>query len=131
MVKLFQLKVNNSCSDGSFKELLVLLKEMLPQGNLVPVIVYDVKQIICPLGLEVEKIHVCKNDCILYHGKKYKDLDKCPVCGVDRFNCRKDGGDDDEDSHKGKGSPKKVFWYFPIISRFKRWFANKKVQQLL
>jgi hypothetical protein len=30
----------------------------------------------------VEKIHAWKNDCILYHGPEYKDLDKCPICGL-------------------------------------------------
>jgi hypothetical protein len=55
MVKLFQLKVRNGLSDGSFKDLLMLLKDMLPQGNVVPEIVYEAKQIICLLGLEVKK----------------------------------------------------------------------------
>jgi hypothetical protein len=35
MVKLFQLKASNGWSDCSFKELLTLLKDMLPQGNAV------------------------------------------------------------------------------------------------
>jgi hypothetical protein len=43
MVKLFQLKVSNRWSDGSFKDLLTLLKDMLPQGNSVPEIVYEAK----------------------------------------------------------------------------------------
>jgi hypothetical protein len=108
MVKLFQLKASNIWSDGSFKDLWTLLKDMLHQGNAVPETVYEAKQIICPLGLEVEKIHVCKNDCILYHGVEYEDLEKCPICGLDRFNCRKDGGGD-ENCNKRKGGPKKVF----------------------
>jgi hypothetical protein len=36
MVKLFQLKASNGWSDCSFKDLLTLLKDMLPQGNAVP-----------------------------------------------------------------------------------------------
>jgi hypothetical protein len=36
MVKLFQLKVSNRWSDCSFKDMLMLLKDMLPQGNTVP-----------------------------------------------------------------------------------------------
>jgi hypothetical protein len=43
MVKLFQLKAINRWSDGSFKDLLTLLKDMLPQGNVVPKTVYEVK----------------------------------------------------------------------------------------
>jgi hypothetical protein len=33
----------------------MLLRDMLPQGNAVSETVYEAKQIICPLGLEVEK----------------------------------------------------------------------------
>jgi hypothetical protein len=55
MVKLFQLKASNRWSDNSFNDLLMLLKDMLPQGNVVPDTVYEAKQIFCPLGLEVEK----------------------------------------------------------------------------
>jgi hypothetical protein len=83
MVKLFQLKVSNEWSDRSFMDLLMLLKNMLPQGNAIPKTIYEAKQIICPLGLEVEKIHACKNDCILYRGPKYEDLETCPICGLD------------------------------------------------
>jgi hypothetical protein len=43
MVKLFQLKASHGWSDGSFKELLALLKDMLPQGNTVPETVYEAK----------------------------------------------------------------------------------------
>jgi hypothetical protein len=43
MVKLFQLKASNGWSDGSFKDLLMLLKNMLPQDNAVTEIVYEVK----------------------------------------------------------------------------------------
>ena len=110
-----------------------LLQDLLPQGNLVPESIYEAKQIICPLGLEVEKIHACKNDCILYCGEEYEDLDKCPICGLDRFHRRKDGGDgDDEEGNRSRqGGLKKVFWYFPIIPCLKRSFANKKKSQLL
>jgi hypothetical protein len=95
MVKLFQLKASNEWSECNFKELLMLLKDMLPQGNAVSETVYEAKQIICPLGLKVEKIHACKNDCILYRVPEYEYLKKCPICGLDRFNHRKDGGDDE------------------------------------
>jgi hypothetical protein len=79
----------------------------------------------------VKKIHTCRNDCLLYHGPEYEDLDKCPICGLDRFNRRKDVGDDENcNRNRRKGGPKKVFCYFPIIPHLKRWFANK-VSELL
>jgi hypothetical protein len=73
---------------------------------------------------------MCKNDCILYRGPVYADLEKYPICLLDRFNHRKDGGDD-ENCNKRKDEPKNVFCYFPIISYLKRWFVNKKESELL
>jgi hypothetical protein len=98
----------------------MLLKDMLPQVNAVSEIIYEAKQIICPLGLKVEKIHTCKNNCILYRRPEYEDLEKRPIYGLDQFNRRKDG-DDDENYNKNrrKGEPKKVFWYIPIIPHLK------------
>jgi hypothetical protein len=43
MVKLFQLKMSNGWSDCSFKELLTLHEDMLPQGNAVPETIYEAK----------------------------------------------------------------------------------------
>jgi hypothetical protein len=84
------------------------------------------------LGLEVEKIHAYKNDCILYCGPEYEDLKKCPICGLDQFNHRKDSGDDENyNRNRRKGRLKKVFWYFRIIPHLKRWFANKIESKLL
>jgi hypothetical protein len=86
----------------------MFLKDMLPQGNAVPETVYEAKYIICSLDLEVEKIYTCKKDCILYLGPEYDDLEKCPICGLGRFNRRKDNGDD-ENRNKRKGGPKNMF----------------------
>jgi hypothetical protein len=47
---------------------------MLPERNQVAGSVYEAKKIIYPLGLEVERIHACKNSCVLFRGE-YKDLD--------------------------------------------------------
>jgi hypothetical protein len=79
----------------------------------------------------VEKIHTCKNDCILYHGSEYEDHEKCPIYELDRFNHRKDSGDDENcNRNRRKDSPKKVFWYFLIIPCLKRWFTNKELELL-
>jgi hypothetical protein len=80
--------------------------------------------------IPLPKVGKCKNDCILYHGAEYEDLDKYPICGLDRFNHRKDGGSIKENCNKRNGGPKMVFWYSPIISYLKRWFANKESELL-
>jgi hypothetical protein len=51
MIKLFQLKMSNEWSDCSFKDLLTLLKNMVPQGNTILETVYEAKQVICLLSL--------------------------------------------------------------------------------
>jgi hypothetical protein len=56
MVKLFQLKASNRWSDYSFKDLLTLLKNKLPQGNAVPKTVYEAKQIIYIMGLRMKTL---------------------------------------------------------------------------
>ena len=54
---------------------------MLPRDNVLPHSTYEAKKIVFPLGLEVQKIHACINDCILYRGEEYENLNACPVCG--------------------------------------------------
>jgi hypothetical protein len=131
MVKNFQLKPMNGLSDYSFEDLLLLLKDMFPQSNAILETVYVAKQKIYPLGLEVEKIHACKNDCVLYCGPEYEDLENNPTCGLDQFNHRKDGCDDENcNRNRRKDGLKKVFWYFPAIPRLKCWFANKESELL-
>jgi hypothetical protein len=126
-LKLLQLKATHHWTDRSFDELLHQLEDMFPERNQLPKTTYEAKQIVCPMGLEVEKIHACKNDCILYHGKENSKLTQCPECGVSRYKRRNDGGDED----KRHGAPRKVVWYFPIVPRLKRLFATAKDAQLL
>jgi hypothetical protein len=116
---------------------------MLLEGNQIAEFVYEAKKIIYPLGIEVEKIHACKNNCVLFRGD-YVDLDKCPKSGYDRYKRKKDVGDDNNaddenepDEIRGKkkkantGAPVRVAWYFCIIPQLRRWFATRKEAQLL
>jgi hypothetical protein len=120
-----------------------VLGDMLPEGNQIAVCVYEAKKIICPLGIEVEKIHACKNSCVLFRGD-YADLDKCPKCGYDQYKRKNDGGDDNnaDDENEpceirgkkkkaNKGAPVRVAWYFCIISQLRRWFGTRKEAKIL
>src|SRR5215216_7209221 len=78
---LLQWKAENGVSDKGFEKLLIMLKKMLPKDNELPESTYEAKKAVCPLGLEVQKIHAYPNDCILYCGE-YEDLNVCPVCGA-------------------------------------------------
>ena len=77
-LELLQWKAENGVSDKGFGKLLVMIKNMLPKDNELPESTYEAKKAVCPLGLEVQKIHACPNDCILYRGE-YEDLNAFPV----------------------------------------------------
>jgi hypothetical protein len=42
------------------------LNDLLPKANVLTQSTYQAKKNVCPLGLEVEKIHACRNDCMLF-----------------------------------------------------------------
>ncbi|XP_074291195.1 uncharacterized protein LOC141617963 [Silene latifolia] len=117
VVKLYNLKAKNGWSDRSFTDLLELLKDMLPEDNVLPNRTYAAKKILRGIGMKYVKIHACPNDCILYR-KEYESLSHCPVCNEWRYK-------------KKEGIPAKVLWYFPIIPRLRRLFANKEDAKLL
>jgi hypothetical protein len=70
------------------------------------------------MGLGYEKIHVCKNNCVLFCKEKYVKLDVCPVC------CEADSRWKDADTNKCV--PQKVLRQFSLISRLKRMFLSSK-----
>jgi hypothetical protein len=84
-LELLQWKEKNGVSNKGFGELLKIKKKMLPKDNELSATTYEAKQVVCPMGLEIEKIHACPNDCILYYGIEYEKLDACPVCHVSRY----------------------------------------------
>jgi hypothetical protein len=130
-LELLKWKAETGVTDSSFEKLLVLMKKMLPRENELPASTYAAKKLVCPLGLDVQKIHACPNDCILYRGKKYENMDKCPVCTALRYKIRKDDPGDVEGEPPRKRVPAKVMWYAPIIPRLKRLFRNKEHAKLL
>jgi hypothetical protein len=53
------MNASNGWSNKGFNELLWFLNDLLPKANVLPQSTYQAKKIVCPLGLEVEKIHTC------------------------------------------------------------------------
>ncbi|KAK1615840.1 hypothetical protein QYE76_021357 [Lolium multiflorum] len=101
---LLRWKAQEGVADSGFEKLLKMLKNMFPKNNELPSSTYEAKKVVCPLGLEVLKIHACINDCILYRGE-YENLNECPVCTALRYKIR---GDDPGDDVEGQKPRKKV-----------------------
>ena len=130
-LELLRFKAESGLSDKSFTKVLSIFKDMLPDDNELPESTVVAKKVICPLGLEVQKIHACINDCMLYHGEKYKDLRACPICKHPRYKRKRARDKNKSDDEIKKGIPNNVVWYLPIIPRLKRLFANPGEAKLM
>jgi hypothetical protein len=128
---LLQWKAENGVTDKGFKKLLKMLKKMLSKDNELPDSTYEAKKVVCLLGLELQKIHACPNDCILYRGEEYENLNACPVSGALRYKISRDDPGDVEGERPRKRIPAKVMWYGPIIPWLKRLFQNKQHSKLM
>jgi len=129
-LEMLKWKATKGVTDKGFGELLKIVKNMLPEGNELPSTTYEAKKMVCPLGLDVQKIHACPNDCILYRGE-YENLEACPVCSALRYKIRRDDPGDVDGQPVKKRVPAKLVWYFPIIPRLKRFFKNKDNAKLM
>jgi hypothetical protein len=92
-LELLKWNAEEGLSDSGFEKLLKMMRNMLPKDKELPTSTYKAKKIVCTLGLEVQKIHACPNDCILYRGD-YENLTECPICTALRYKIR---GDDPGD----------------------------------
>jgi hypothetical protein len=158
MLHLLVVKEKFGWLDNSFNELLTLLASLLPKPNLVPRNTYEAKKIINPLKMQVQRIHACRNHCILYRSD-YTELEKCQNCDANRYKSNADFAVERVIASKGTkrkvGGKKSVFsqveeeysigtdtatqrkvptlvmWYLPVEDRLKRLFSNPKTTELI
>ena len=101
MLSLVNVKARYGWSDKSFTSLLEVVHNLLPEDNTLPKSYYKAKKILCPMGMEYQKIHACPNDCILYR-HEFQEMSKCPVCGTSRYKVKdEEESNSDENSNKG------------------------------
>ena len=74
-----------------FSDLLVYFKELIPLENEMPILEYKAKKTIS-IRNGVGKIHVCPNDCILYH-KVFLEANRCSVCKYSGWKLNSSGKD--------------------------------------
>ncbi|XP_076958533.1 uncharacterized protein LOC143634297 [Bidens hawaiensis] len=115
---LLNWKSDCNVSDSAFNKQLSIIKNILPDGNKLPRNFYETKKMLKPLELPSQRIHVCKNHCMLFNGQ-YSDLDRCIVCKEDRYR------------ERGKKVPKLVMIYMPIGPRLQRLFYSEKTARHL
>src|SRR4051812_18966078 len=103
---------------------------MFPDNNVLPVMNNEAMKVVCPLSLEVRKIHACVNDCMLCDGPD-KDLRECRICHQPRYKRKLAKDKNKADDEIKTGIPFKVVWYFPLIPRLRRLYANPKETERL
>ncbi|XP_050215350.1 uncharacterized protein LOC126666401 [Mercurialis annua] len=127
ILHLLHIKCINSWSDKSFTMLLTLLKKVFLHDETFPHNSYEAKKYMRDLGLNYNKIHACKNDCILYR-KNYANAESCHVCGCSRWKSNEDKTDIEKSKAvKGKKIPNKVLRHFPLIPRLQRLYMSSKL----
>nr|XP_048326576.1 uncharacterized protein LOC125421471 [Ziziphus jujuba var. spinosa] len=84
--------------------------DAFPEGVNIPKDTYSMKKMLRALGLGHEKIHACRNDCVLFW-KENTDLGRCPIY--------------DESRYKVKNIPHKVLRYFPLKPRLQRLYMSR------
>jgi hypothetical protein len=66
VTRLMAIKSKYFFSNNCYNEILKLLGDVLPKPNKLPKDMYHSKTIIKGLGMDYEKIDVCKNNCMLF-----------------------------------------------------------------
>ncbi|KAK9050828.1 hypothetical protein SSX86_030202 [Deinandra increscens subsp. villosa] len=116
--RLLNWKSDCNVSDSTFDRMLPIFKDSLPNDEKLPRNFYETKKMLKPLEMPSQRIHVCKNHCMLYYGQ-FSDLDKCLVCHENRYK------------ERGNKVPNLVMTYMPIGPRLQRLFYSKKTAQHL
>jgi hypothetical protein len=121
VTRLMAIKSKYFFSNNCYNEILKLLGDVLPKPNKLPKDMYHSKIIIKGLGIDYEKIDVCKNNCMLFM-KEHAGEKKCLKCGQSRFvEVVNDEGDKvlTDVAHK-------QLRYLSLTPRVKQLFLSKK-----
>ncbi|XP_027188715.2 uncharacterized protein [Cicer arietinum] len=110
--------------------LLDLLRDALPEENVLSKSYYETKKIVSGLGLGYAKIHACPNDCVLYWDK-YAKYEVCPKCSTSRWKTTNEDvqGNGMKTSERQKKIPAKILRWFPLKPRLQRLYMSSKVAE--
>jgi hypothetical protein len=115
ILKMLHIKTLCNVSNKAFDMFIELFKRALPDGETLPCSYREATRVRRDLGFGYEKIHACKNDCVLFW-KEHANKVECPKCKTSRWS-----------SGNGRKSniPQKVLRYFPIKPRLQQLFMSK------
>ncbi|XP_057770644.1 uncharacterized protein LOC130990427 [Salvia miltiorrhiza] len=120
VARLMSLKSENHMSERCFDQMIELIQEILPEDNLAPDNFYETKKLLRGMGLPVEKIDCCPNNCMIYW-RDDAELVCCKFCNTSRFK----ENNEESESGKQKQVPAMKMYYFPLTPRLQRLYASK------
>ncbi|KAL0290178.1 UNVERIFIED_CONTAM: hypothetical protein Sradi_7055500 [Sesamum radiatum] len=89
VARLVNIKAEHNMSERCYDQVSQWASDLLPRDHTLPSNYYNTKKMIRDLGLPVEKIHACKNGCMLYW-KDDIDMEYCKFCGDPRYKATRD-----------------------------------------
>ena len=116
VARLLHMKSKHHFSERCYDDFIRFLREVLPDDNKMIDNFYRTKKLVQGLGLPVEKIDCCNNNCMIYWGDD-SALTSCKFCNHPRFK-RKRGSE----KHKKDVSFKRMY-NFPLSPRLQRLYA--------
>jgi hypothetical protein len=84
VTQLMAIKSKFFFSNNCYNELLKLIEDVLLNPNNLSKDMYHSKKLVKGLGMDYEKIEVCRNSCILFW-KEHKEEKQCLKCGKLRY----------------------------------------------
>jgi hypothetical protein len=121
VTRITSIKSKSALSNKYYKELLSLFSDVLPSNYKMTKDMYQSKKLLPALGIEYEKIDVCKDNYMIFY-KEQKNEAKCLKCGKPRFV-------EVINKYGEKVTTKKAhkqLHYMPLTSRMKQLFISKK-----
>ncbi|XP_071681915.1 uncharacterized protein [Lolium perenne] len=118
IARLLTIKSMNNQSESAYNDTLQLIHELLPSNSSLPTNFYRSKKLLEGLGMPYHKIHVCRNNCMLYYKDNEAKL-KCDICKAPRY---KEGS---------KKVAHKVLRYMPITDRLQRLYAHEETAKMM
>ncbi|KAG7548000.1 putative transposase Ptta/En/Spm plant [Arabidopsis suecica] len=114
--RVMNIKSKWNLAEACVDEISQTIKDVCPKPNKAPASYYETKKLTRALGLPVQKIDVCEDNCMLFWKGEDRELMRCRFCKKDRYY---------PNNGKGKNKPKQRMFYLPIADRLKRLYQSE------
>ncbi|XP_073152988.1 uncharacterized protein [Henckelia pumila] len=120
LARLLKMKYQHSMSERNYNDMCQLMTELCPADHYFPKKFNATKKLVKYMGLPVDKIDCCNNNCMIYWGTE-SELTTCRFCEHPRYKQSRSRG-----SRKNmKQIAYKRMYYFPLTPRLQRLYASE------